>query len=219
VDDPHWVEYVAAFGGLAAVVLALVAALYAKRSADATDQAVQLARDEVEMARAEHAEFLHQLQARARFQLTPRPVYPEPDEDGVLRIDATTLQVRVEIGLKNVGNRAAGETVLNVVAPRYLMNFRWSGPLAEELAVAGPALTAEELTDDQGRVFVGQYLALILPSVTRRSHYARYFVFSIDVPRTGITSVPFRLTAEADELPDDEPELSEPLMIRVASLE
>jgi hypothetical protein len=215
-QDPHWIEYVAAFGGLAGVALALVAALYAKRSADATDEAVSLARDEVEMTREEHNEFLRQLQARARFRLVPRPIYPQPDKDGVLRSDATTVTMRVEIGLKNHGDRAARETVINVLAPRHLESLRWSGPNGEKLAEANPAPSGETLTDADGHVHDAQYLALILPSVTRRSVYVRYFVFDVELPRDGITSVPVRVTAEADELPDDELEPTEHLMLRVA---
>jgi hypothetical protein len=46
-QDPHWIEYIAAVGGLAGVLLAVVAAMYAKRSADAATHAVSLARDEI----------------------------------------------------------------------------------------------------------------------------------------------------------------------------
>ena len=78
MNDPHWVEYVAAFGGLAGVALALVAALYAKRSADSTDQAVSLARDEVGMARTEHEEFLRQLRRGRGFDSPSGPYTPNP---------------------------------------------------------------------------------------------------------------------------------------------
>lgn len=59
---------------------------------------------------------------------------------------------------------------------------------------------------------------MTLPRVTRRSNYARFFVLNVEVPRTGVTSVPLRLTADADEVPDDAPEETEYLMIRVALL-
>src|SRR5688572_280259 len=92
VQDPHWIEYVAAIGGLAGVVLALVAAGYSKRSADRADEAVALAHDEVDIAKTEHEVFLRRLQARARFQVEVRPT-PEP-ENGVIRVDASTVQLR-----------------------------------------------------------------------------------------------------------------------------
>jgi hypothetical protein len=52
--------------------------------------------------------------------------------------------------------------------------------------------------------------------VTRRSHYAAFVQFYVDVPRDAVRSIPLRVTADADELPDDAPEESERLMIRVA---
>jgi len=42
-----------------------------------------------------------------------------------------------------------------------------------------------------------------------------FFVLNVETPRTGVRSVPVRVTAVADELPDDEPEASERLVIRV----
>jgi hypothetical protein len=216
--DPHWVEYVGAVGGLAGVLLAIVAALYAKRSADATERAVSLARDEVNMAKAEHVEFLRQLGAKARFELTLRILQPEPEDDGVIRA-VGSVRVLVEIGVKNVGQRAAGETLIQVIAPRNIANFRWSGPKGEQRPdlLAGAALeTPEELTDDNGTVHLGQYLDRGLERVTRRTYYVAFFVLDVETPPTGVRSVPVRVTAEADELPDDEPEASARWMIRLA---
>jgi hypothetical protein len=216
VADP--VEYIGALGGLAGLALAAVAAWYAKRSSDATDRAVSLARDEVEMARAEHAEFLRQLQARAKFQFTVRPT-PEPGDDGVIRVDATVACVTVEIGLRNVGERAAGETLVNAIAPRDLREFRWSGPHGEVRPDdSDPAETREELTDDDGRVYPGQYLDKELPRVTRRPYYVTWVTLMVEVPAQGVRSVPLRFTAEADELPDEEPLVSETLMLRVGKV-
>jgi len=45
----------------------------------------------------------------------------------VLRPDATRVKVRVEIALDNDGERQARETVINVLAPRYLENFGGRG--------------------------------------------------------------------------------------------
>jgi hypothetical protein len=202
---------------LVALLLAAVAGWYAKRSADHASEAVALARDEVEMAREEHNEFLRELRARARFRLS-LSTWPEPDEDGVIREDATVVGVRVEVVLRNEGDRAAGETVLNVIGPELVWReFRWCGPNGEELPDAlPPAPAPEELTDNDGRVWPARYLKLTLPRVSRRSPYARYARVSVEVPSDGVTSVPVRVTAQADELPDDVHEESERLMIRVA---
>jgi hypothetical protein len=200
---------------LAALLLAGVAGWYAKRSADAADAAVGLAREEVKMARAEHEEFMRQLRARARFRLALRTT-PAPDDDGVIRENATVVNVRIEVILKNEGERAAGDTVVNVVAPRHV-GLRWCGPRGEQLADATPAAeTPEELADADGRTWSGEYLKLTFPSVTRRAAYSRFAALSVEVPREGVRSVPLKVTAQADELPDDVDEEVECLMIRVA---
>jgi hypothetical protein len=217
-QDPHWIEYVGALGGLAGVVLAVVAAAYAKRSADSADHALSLARDEVGMARTEHPQFLRELRARARFRLSVKMI-PTPGGDGVIREPATIVRLRLEVGLKNEGDRAAGETVLNVIAPRGLVgDFRWSGPQGElKPGASGPADAPETMTDADGKDWPAHYLALTIPRVTRRSPVAAFATMTVEVPRQGdVRSVPLRVTADADELPEGEPEASEKLMVRVA---
>jgi prefoldin subunit 5 len=48
-------------------VVAVAAGWYAKRAADAANESLDLARQEVAMGREEHDEFLRELRARARF--------------------------------------------------------------------------------------------------------------------------------------------------------
>jgi hypothetical protein len=72
------------------------------------------------------------------------------------------------------------------------------------------------LTDAAGQTWAAQYLSLTLQNVMRRSPYLAFATMSVEVPREGERSVPIRVTAEADELPDDEPEASETVMVRVA---
>ena len=61
-------------------------------------------------------QFLRGLRKRARFRVTLR--VPAADEDGVYRVGpAQKAAVRVEIGIKNEGGRAAGETLVNALAP------------------------------------------------------------------------------------------------------
>jgi hypothetical protein len=164
----------------------------------------------------EHREFMRQLRARARFRLTPRVL--GANERGVIETGGSVRHVRVEIGLKNIGDRAASATVINVVAPRRLESLRWCGPKGED--VTDPALrqtaeTAEVLTDVEGRRFEAEYLARELPRVGRKMDYVGWITFAVAVPPEGETSVPLRVTAQADELPDDIQEVSERVMVRV----
>jgi hypothetical protein len=196
-------------------VVAIAALVYAKRSADAAAATLALARDETKMARAEHEEFLRTLRARARFKLRFR-FTPEADEDGVIRTGGTVIRMRIEILLKNEGERTAGETVVNVVASRG-MGLRWSDPRGSELPDATAAAeTPEQLTDAEGKVRPAEYLAVTLPKVTLRSWYAKFATLYFDVPAEGEMSVPLRVTAQADELPDDIDEEVEHIMLRVA---
>lgn len=136
----------------------------------------------------------------------------------MIRVDATMATVRLEILLKNDGDRAAGETVLTVIGPVGLVgDFRWSEPRGELKSNATPpADTPETVTDAEGREWPGPYLSVTIPLVTRRTPAAAYVILTVEVPRDGVRSVPIRVTADADELPDDEPEASERLMVRVA---
>lgn len=70
------------------------------------------------------------------------------------------------------------------------------------------------LTDAGGREHKAQFLSVELPRVSRRTHYVKFLMFSIDVPHRGEMSVPMRATAQADELPDDIDEVSVPMMLR-----
>jgi hypothetical protein len=130
-------------------LVAAVALVYAKRAAAAAHESVGLARGEARMARDEHEEFLRELRARANFTLQLR-LTPEPDDDGVIRNDGTVIRVRIEILLKNDGEKVAGETVLNVIAPRGF-GLRWCGPRGEDIpGMEAPAETPELLTDADG---------------------------------------------------------------------
>jgi hypothetical protein len=125
------------------------------------------------MARAEHDEFLRELRARANFTLRLR-LTPEPDDDGVIRNDGSVIRVRIEILLKNDGEKVAGETVLNVIAPRGF-GLRWCGPRGEDMpGMEAPAETPELLTDADGRTVAAEYLKRSFPKVTLRSWYSRH---------------------------------------------
>ena len=82
--DPHWTEYVAAFGGLAGVALAGVAAWFAwksradaKRAASAADRTATAAEDEakvsrelVGMQRTDHEAFMQERRRAPQLDVT-----------------------------------------------------------------------------------------------------------------------------------------------------
>ena len=54
-----------------------------------------------------------------------------------------------------------------------------------------------------------------MPRVAKRPYYVRYFAFLVAVPTAGEVTVPVRLKAQADEMPDDVDETVETLKVRV----
>ncbi len=54
-----------------------------------------------------------------------------------------------------------------------------------------------------------------MPRVAKRRYYVRYFAFLVAVPTAGEVTVPVRLKAQADEMPDDVDETVETLKVRV----
>lgn len=170
------------------------------------------------MTAREHREFIRRLRARARFEVIVATV--GADSDGVLRTDGTAVgAVRVSIGVKNVGDAAASETLVNVVFPRGL-EVQWSGAQGEPVGPRQyPADTPDEvLRAPDGREYrETQYLSKTWERIGRRPHYVKFVTVPVGgVPDTGEAIAPLRVRVEADELPDDEPEYVIDHAVRVA---
>lgn len=148
-------------------------------------------------------EFLRRSRARARFQLTLQA--PSADGDGVIRSEGSHLSLRVEIGIKNVGNLAAGETVVNVLVPRWLDVVGWCGPNGEELKPGRDSLagTSERLEGFDGTEQEAKYLTTTLPRIgTKPGHVLNVMSFA-DIPSEGRLEIAVRVKVQADEIPDD----------------
>jgi hypothetical protein len=181
-------DYIAVASVLVAligVIVAVVAALYAKRSADATDEAV-------DMARTEHQEFLAQLRRRARFSLTLD--VEGADADGEIVTQATTIGLVVRVGLTNVGEKAAGQTTMRVLLPRG-SDARWVGTQT----TLDPEPTTELLGVRENEV-EASYIEKVLPQVGRRDNPVAALSLGVRVP----SEIPIRFRAAADELADDD---------------
>lgn len=145
--------------------------------------------------------------ARARFEITIRTV--DADENGIRWTDADTQITRIGIGIKNVGDLAAGQTLINVIVPRDLDFARWAGPGGEEKPDGKlTADTPELLPDAHGEEAVlSKYLSTTLEQVARRPHYEKFVQFPVELPPrdSGLkqTTVPIRVRVQADELPDE----------------
>jgi hypothetical protein len=147
-------------------------------------------------------EFIQRSKARARFVVKLRAPRAEPD--GVLRTPGTAYAARVEIGIKNDGEKGAGETLINAVMPRHVDRVRWCGPNGEELDLSDMVSETDEvLHSSDGQEFEGQYLARKVDGIGRRPHHVVFFQFYVNVPDDGMVLVPIRVRVQAEELPED----------------
>jgi len=159
--------------------------------------------------------------ARARFDVTVRTV--DADTNGIRWTDrnTTTQHTRIGIGVKNVGERAAGETLVNVVVPRTLEFARRAGPKGEERPEGKlTADTTEMLPDAHGNPTVpSKFGSSTWDRVGIRPHYEKFVQFPVDLPpREGGLSqaiVPVRVRVQADELPDEVEEYVVDHIVRV----
>jgi hypothetical protein len=163
----------------------------------------------------EHRAFMREVGARARFRLIPS-VVGSSEPGYTMRTDETNVEVRVVFGLKNDGNKAATATVLNALVGREsVVSLRWCGPNGEDLDSAPQADTTREDFEANGNEVPAWWLPLDVPRVAKRPYYMKYFTFLVAVPTAGEVTVPVRLKAQADELPDDQDEAVKTLTVRV----
>ena len=158
---------------------------------------------------------MRELGARAKFRLIPS--VPGASEPGyTIRTDANNVQVHVVFGLKNDGNKAATATIPHALVGREnVVSLRWCGPNGEDLDSVPQAGETSEDFDGAGHEIPAWWLPLDVPRVAKRPYYVRYFAFLVAVPTAGEVTVPVRLKAQADEMPDDVDETVETLKVRV----
>ncbi len=145
--------------------------------------------------------------ARARFEVTIRTV--DADEHGIRWTNADKQMTRIGVGIKNVGEKAAGPTLINVIVPASLEFARWSGPGGEEMPEGEMTAPTDELLPDAhgGETVASKFLSMTLDHVGLRPHYEKFVQFPVDLPprESGLkqTTVPVRVKVQADELPAD----------------
>ncbi|MEK6276938.1 MAG: hypothetical protein AABM29_02860 [Actinomycetota bacterium] len=173
---------------------------------------------------ARHRDERRERRARARFRVTLTPHPGRANWGGLILTEGNVMNVRVVVGIKNVGDRAAGATLVNVLVPDHLESVRWCGPNGEDHP-DGPGSTAPasgwDVLKDGERDYPAKYLSRTIPEVGIKPHYALYFTFHVNVPDPGQgeARVPVRAKVQADEIPEDVDEYVEELVVRVARTE
>jgi hypothetical protein len=167
----------------------------------------------------QYREFARRLNARARFRVTLGVV--DADDEGIRRTpsNTTTCWTRVSIGIKNVGDLAANQTVINVLLPQYIEEARWCGAKGQErnekneLVAAGKG---DVVIDDKGNEIPAVYIALVIDRIGTKPDHVVYFQMPIDCSFTHEPVVPVRVKVQADEIPDEIEEYEESILVRVA---
>lgn len=169
------------------------------------------------MAWREHREFLRRVKARARLEVTLRVIQPDTArDDGLIEIGGNAGTIVVELGVKNTGEKAAGPTIINLLAPEYA-ELRWSGPRGEDLGPDAKQRLASGAMYlvSQNTVVPERYLSKEAPRISLRSGHVTHASFYVTLGQSQELKVPLRASAQCDELPDDVDEASVILPLRI----
>jgi hypothetical protein len=123
----------------------------------------------------EHAQRQAERAARARLTVEPRILVHEPDADGLLRQEGSGGQLRLEITIRNDGNRDAGRGKIEVTFPHIVTDtgIRWTNAGGHELPNSERA----------GRVGETNVIAGAFDGVARDLPERVYLHFPISVPQ------------------------------------
>lgn len=164
-------------------------------------------------------EFNRSLKARARFRIT---LSVANGVDGVRWTppNTNTAYVVIGIGIKNVGDKAAGETLINALYPAQIREARWSSPDGGDAEFKGTPLPAEDgdvvIDPTDGTEYQARYLARTISRIGTKPHTLVHMKFPVDNMRMNDeVRVPIRVKVQADEIPDDVVEYEETMTVLV----
>jgi hypothetical protein len=152
------------------------------------------------IAAREHKVFMKQLRARARFEVT---IGTDRFDGDVYETDAnTTVTMTLRVGISNVGDKAAGETVVNVLTPASFGELVWSTRSGQRIPAAERGMpTGDTLTMPDGEEVGAQMIFHTIQRVSMRGRREVWFmVDAVPVPCV----VPVAVGVNSDDLPEDE---------------
>jgi hypothetical protein len=132
-------------------------------------------------------EFMREARAKAEFNIRlGSPGAEEVARDADLQfVEGGHGRVRVRLDIRNVGDRSASETLINVGAPPMTRNLRWCGPEGEKVVVTDPHFEPDTPVRVQGVELHSVWLSKVLPRFGRKRSIVLYFEFDVDVPEGG----------------------------------
>lgn len=180
------------------LLIAVVAAWFAK-------QAVDLAEKQFDLARDEHAFWKSEREKSPKLKISLSS--QAADEHGRLNVRASATYFRLIINLKNVGTRESGPTTIAVFAPAFtgrgLTPLQWTGPQGEPLDAPGatpsPMASDEVLRTSDGKELKAITIGQLRPHVTLTENIEMYVTVNLEIPQDGSTLlVPFTAVASSD---------------------
>jgi hypothetical protein len=169
----------------------------------------------------EHRRLRSELAKRADFEITIRPVpaelFTNVTSDSADRlVSASGTVLRFEIGVSNIGQKAATHTTLNVLAPARYAGLKWCGPSGEELDVPRDAPLTDQQLPESSDPNGSRWLSVEIERVAFRTPRLRWVLFGVDLPSDGRVDVPVRAKAQSDDLPDDVVERVKDYVVHIA---
>jgi len=152
--------------GFVIALLSLGAAFKAWKISDAS----------LEIANAQHQEFLKQLRARADFKLE---LHLEGHPGPVVETTADEVTLRWRMTIENSGDKAATDVGVNLLIPADLRNLR-----SDEKTGTTPPTTIERLQASDGSDYPAQYLAELVSRFSLRMARITYASATVKTPTT-----------------------------------
>jgi hypothetical protein len=179
---------------IGSLVVSVAALGVAYRSAKRSDRAVTIAEEE-------HRQRLLDRSARPELGLEMQPSNVRPDEDGVIRTDATTIYINLAIALTNESTKPAGETRIEAWVPAFVESttLKWMDPSGREETRFGSSTAdpSTKLDTGDGRMFDTQRMTRTLDSVPLMGGTI-YLRIACPVAVQGEAMIPIRVRAVTD---------------------
>ena len=120
-----------------------------------------------EIAEDDHLQRKRDREARPELGVEVHPHNRVPDDDGVIRVRATSAYVNLAIGITNSGSRPAGHTRVEVWSPKVVGSLKWVGSSGAEQDVHGDSAPdlSTKLPIGDGREFDTRRMTRTLETV------------------------------------------------------
>ena len=202
---------VAAIATIVGLAIAVAAFVISRKAAKSAEASLTLTRDQFEIAKAEHVEFLRELRAHPDLHVEFDPG-ASPDSAGYIRYSGSSANLQAKITIRNEGDRSSGRTLVEFFVPEYIndMLFGWQDAGGQPLdgrpwSMQSRVLSDVTLDDGEGHTFRARRLPLDLDDVAPALPAELPLSLPVGIPdRGGVVPYRIRVTAER---------ISEPVLV------